>query len=370
MILSAIAVIVTFGLVIFIHELGHFIACRQVGIRVEEFAFGFGPKIYGFEKNGTKYLINWIPLGGYVKPAGESIESGQKATDEYFSKPWYSRTIVAFAGPLMNYLLAFVLFAAVILAVGDPSPSNDPVIGDVAQGYPAAAAGLAAGDRIISIDGKPVTDWQSVADTIHAKTGALALVYRRGTQDFSVRLTPKIDSQKIGMIGVAPAMIYEKKGVGSAVSLAAHQCYFWTAFTIKTLASKIYHKEKPDVSGPIGIVQMVGKAAHSGMANMVFLIALLSVAVGLFNLFPIPILDGGQIMLFLWEAISRRRLTEKLVNGANSIGFAVLAFIFVFATYNDIVRIFAKPHQEVIKSEPVQQTAPANPAPAQKPKGK
>ncbi|NLO92476.1 MAG: site-2 protease family protein [Elusimicrobia bacterium] len=339
---SAIAVIITFGLVIFIHELGHFLVCKAVKIRVEEFAFGFGKTLWSRKRGDTVYALRAIPLGGFVKPAGDSLEEAKGASDEYFSKPWYQRLLVALAGPMMNYLLAFVLFTSVLYAMGEPFPSDKPVIGEMVMGHPAQAAGLRPGDRILALDGKESPTWTALAEYIHGRPGKeIKVSYQRGEEKAEVAVTASTDpSGKYGMIGIAPQAEYKPIPLLTAVGNGAYQCYHWTKFTLVTLGSKIYHRQDPDLAGPVGIVQMVGQAAHTGMENLVYLVALISVAIAIFNLFPIPILDGGHIMLYLWEGVSRRKLTEKLLLGANNVGFALLISIFLFATYSDISRIY------------------------------
>ncbi|MFA6584092.1 MAG: site-2 protease family protein, partial [Elusimicrobiaceae bacterium] len=168
MILSIIAVLFTFGLVIFIHELGHFLAAKWQGIRVDEFAFGFGPSIWKRKIGYTEYKLNWIPLGGYVKPAGEDITASSGNPWEYFAKPWYRRIIVVVAGPAMNYFLAFLLFSGLILVMGYPSPSTQPVLGEVIASYPAENAGLKTGDVVTRIDGVQVLKWEDIAKSIHS----------------------------------------------------------------------------------------------------------------------------------------------------------------------------------------------------------
>ncbi|MEI7481260.1 MAG: M50 family metallopeptidase [Elusimicrobiota bacterium] len=346
MILSIAAVLFTFGLVIFLHEFGHFLVCKLTGIKVEAFSFGFGPELFGRVKGDTRYSIRAVPLGGYVKPAGENIEEGTGKPDEYFSKPWYTRLGVVLAGPFMNYLLAFVVFTGVILIVGEPVQSIDPVIGDVAQGYPAEAAGLKAGDRVLSVDGVPAKDWMQMADLIHKKIAApVSVEYQRAAEKIKVSIVTKKGPEGQGLIGVSPGISYKYVGVIKATKMGAHQCYFWTKYTITTLAANIKHRSKPDISGPIGIVNIVSKAAHAGMPDLFFLIALISVAVGFFNLLPIPLLDGGHAVLFIMEGIFRRKLTPKVMGCVNYAGIAFLVGILVFATYSDIVRLLPKTAQ-------------------------
>ncbi len=341
MILSVIAVLITFGLVIFLHEGGHFLVCKYFGVRVERFAFGFGPELLGFTSSGTRFSLCAIPLGGFVKPAGESIEDCSGHPDEYFSRPPGERLLIVAAGPAMNYVLAFLLFTGVVFGRGMPEPSKEPAIGELAAGMPAAKAGLKEGDLFLRVDSVPVSTWDELASVIHRSPGkSVRIEYQREGVSSTVEVTPQLDpASSHGIIGIMPRVVYKDLGIAGAAREGLHQCWFWTAFTVKTLAQKIYRREKPDLAGPVGIVQMVSRAAHSGIEDLVFLIGLISVAIGFFNLLPIPLLDGGHAVLYAWEALSRRKLTVKVVNYANSLGLAVLMSILLFATYNDIMRI-------------------------------
>ncbi|MBI5744382.1 MAG: site-2 protease family protein [Elusimicrobia bacterium] len=342
MLLSIAAVLFTFGLVIFLHEFGHFVVCKLTGIKVEAFSFGFGPELWGRTSGPTRYSLRAIPLGGYVKPAGEDIDNVSGAPDEYFAKPWYTRFGVVLAGPVMNYLLAFAMFAGVILIVGEPVPSNQPVIGGLTQGYPAETAGLKPGDRILKVDGVAVPTWADMAGRISGRADKeVSLVYSREGAEASVKLKPRRapDGGERGVIGISNGIDYARVPLLKGVRMGAHQCWFWTAFTVNTLKSNIVKREKPDLAGPIGIVNIVSKAAHTGAPDFFFLIGLISVAVGFFNLLPLPLLDGGWMVLFLLEGVSRRRITSGVMKYVNGAGIALLLSIFLFATYNDIVRI-------------------------------
>lgn len=345
MITSILAVLFTFGLVIFLHEFGHFLFCKLSGIKVEAFSFGFGKELYGRTSGPTRYSIRLIPLGGYVKPAGESLDEVSGAPDEYFSKPWYVRLGVVLAGPFMNYLLAFILFSGVILIVGEPRPSAEPVIGEVASGYPADLAGLKAGDRIVKVGGAEVSSWEAMAGEIRVRLEQeIAVVYRRDGVDNEVKLVTRTSPDggpARGVIGISAGVIYKNVPFFKGVRMGLHQCWYWTAFTVKTLASNIYKREKPDLAGPIGIVNIVSKAAHTGMADLFFLIGLISVAVGFFNLLPIPLLDGGWALLFLYEGIFRRKITPVIMKYVNGAGMTMLLGILLFATYSDLARIKA-----------------------------
>ena len=333
------------GLVVMVHEWGHFIACRLLGIRVEEFSIGFGKLLKQWkDKKETVFSLRAIPLGGYVKPAGESYhrEVEIKSEDEFAARPWWARAIMVFAGAGMNYVLAFVIFFFIIffmgLSVSDPVKIPS-VLQDVQEGYPAQAAGLMAGDKIVDINGNKTNNWKDLILTLNnaAKDNLqeVTLTYERQGQRHTVDV-PFGENNKIGII-VEP--VYEKVGFFKSVYLAGYQCYYWTALSLKTIAEKIYHKQAPDMAGPIGIFELVGKGVHRGAEDYFFLIALISVAIGMFNLFPIPILDGGHIVFFIIEGITGKRPTEKFFNNACGVGAMILISLVLFATYQDVGRL-------------------------------
>ena len=341
MLISIIAVVLTFGLVIFFHELGHFLMCKWNKIKVETFAFGFGPSLKKWKKGDTEYQINIIPLGGFVKAAGDNLQETKGKPYEYFSKPWYTRFMVALSGPIMNYIVAFILFALVIFFRGIPVYSDKSVIGEMMEGYPAQAAGLQVGDKITELNGKKIDSWQAMSRVIHSSPEkSLKVKYLRDGKESTILLTPKEDpANQVGVMGISPTVEFKHIGLFKSIAAGGHQCYYWTSYSIVTLAKTLYHKKKPDIAGPLGIVHIIGKTAKKGIADLVFLVALISVAIGFFNLFPIPILDGGHMLLYLLEGISRKKISEKVMVIANSVGIVILLFIFVFATFNDIMRI-------------------------------
>lgn len=350
MIISIIAIILTFGLVIFVHELGHFLMCKRNDIKVETFAFGFGPSIKKWHWGETQYQINIIPLGGFVKAAGDNLAEAKGKPREYFSKPWHARFMVAFSGPVMNYFLAFILFSVVIFFRGIPQYSKDTVIGELLENYPAYSAGLETKDKIIAINGQKITDWDEMSAAIHKNADKqIKIKYIRNEKENTLTLTPQKDpATGQGIIGISPVTEFRHIGIFKSAFAGAHQCYYWTVYSVVTLAKTIYQKKKPDIAGPIGIVHIISKTARRGVADLIFIVALISVAIGFFNLFPIPILDGGHMVLYLAEGISRKKLSEKVMAVANSVGILILLFIFMFATYNDIARI-AKAKKEKAK---------------------
>ncbi|MHB2025695.1 MAG: M50 family metallopeptidase [Elusimicrobiota bacterium] len=338
---STAAVVLTFGLVIFLHESGHFFLCRILGVRVEKFAFGFGPELFGISSKGTRFSICAFPLGGFVKPAGEELESCTGKPDEYFAQNWKRRLLIVAAGPAMNYILAFSLFTGVLYLKGMPQPSNLPKIGNMMIGYPADAAGLRIGDVIKDVAGERVRSWKDLADAIHQKAGrTISLIYDRNGVENQISLVPKKDDDTgLGVIGILPDSDYQAIGFLSAAKQGALECWAISKMTVTTIADKIWKRKRPDLAGPIGIVQMVSKAADSGWEDLVSLIAMISVAIGFFNILPVPLLDGGHAAAYVWEGVSGRKPTKGMAAAANGVGFALLISLLLFATYNDILRL-------------------------------
>lgn len=353
--LTVLFIILALGLVIFVHELGHFIICKIVGIRVLRFAFGFGPEIAGVNYKGTRYGLCAFPLGGFVQPAGEDPEEVTGAPDEFFSKSWKARIAVAFGGPAMNYVLAFILFWSIFWVFGLPELSSEAVIGSVLEGSPAAVAGFEPGDRVISVviagDSKSydIVSWQNLSEFIHVHPEkALTVTAQREGAAFKLVVTPKRDGAKnIGLIGITPQVRYAKVGVFAAAGLSFKQVLHWSFASIAYIWDKLKQGKKVDLAGPVGIVTMMGKAVKSGLNEFLSLIGMISIAIGFFNLFPIPLLDGGHVALYLWEGLSRRRLTKTFLIRANSVGLAILVPIFIFAFYNDIERLWSSKIKKV-----------------------
>ena len=340
--LSILGIIFALGLVVIIHELGHFLACRLLDIRVEEFSIGFGKLLKKWGKGETQYSLRAIPLGGYVKPAGEyyAREAEIKDPREFAAKPWYSRLFMVFAGAGMNYVLAFVIFFIVIITMGIPqsNPTKIPaVIGEVLENSPAQEYGLKQGDKILAINQNQVENWKELVKEIAATPDgqAVAVEYQREGKIFNKDIPVGKDKK----LGFAVEPIYEKTGAFKAVKVAGYQCYYWTALSLTTIADKLWHHQAPDMAGPIGIFELVGKGVHSGWEDYFFLIGLISVAIGMFNLFPIPILDGGHIVFFIIEGIRGKRVKESTLAKASSVGAIFLLSLVLYATYSDIMRI-------------------------------
>jgi len=338
---------VALGLVIFLHESGHYLACVKLGVRVEKFAFGFGPELLGVTgASGTRFSINAIPFGGFVKPAGEEPTiDAPPAPDEYFGQKWSRRLVIVYAGPAMNYLLAFALYTGLVWAKGVPEPSKESVIGNMVVGFPADLAGLKIGDKVTSFDGRALTGWEDLASSIHrSPQKEIALAVERGGEPLTIKVTPKKDDADAtkGVIGIMPKADYRPVGPLVAMGEAARLCWTQTKQTVTTIGSKLWKRERPDLAGPVGIFQMVSRAARAGWEEFVFLIGFISVAIGFFNLLPLPLLDGGHGAFYFWEGLRGKRLTPEAMEKANTVGLAFLMSLLAFATYNDVVRIRAE----------------------------
>ena len=357
--LSALGIVFALGLVVIIHELGHFLACRLLDIRVEEFSIGFGKLLKKWGKGETQYSLRAIPLGGYVKPAGEyyAREAEIKDPREFAAKPWYARLFMVFAGAGMNYVLAFVIFFFVIISMGLPESNPEkipPFVGEILENSPAQEYGLEKGDKILTINNRQINNWKELVIAIGVSPAGqpVQVEYERKGQTY-LKDIPTGEDKKLGF-AIEP--VYEKVGPFKAIGEAAYQCYYWTALSITTIADKLWHKQAPDMAGPIGIFEIVGKGVHSGWEDYFFLIGLISVAIGMFNLFPIPILDGGHIVFFIIEGIRGKRVKESTLAKASSIGAIFLLSLVLYATYSDIMRIKNRNAKPKAQAEQTAQT--------------
>jgi regulator of sigma E protease len=349
---SAFAFIVVLGVLVFVHELGHYLAARWRGIRVEVFSIGFGQALTSWtDRHGTVWKVAWIPLGGYVRMHGqerpedvpEDVRAAWIPNETFHGKSVLSRAIVVAAGPIANFLLAMVVFAGLFLIAG--KPVTLPVIGEVLPDSAAAHAGLIAKDRIVAIDGAPIRSFEDLQRVVSSHPGQVLnmTVDRDGSQQ-SIPVTTSsrdVGGKPVGMLGVrGGAVEYEKVGVVGAVWGGVAQTWIITRETFAGLAQMIAGtRGTEELGGPLRIAQLSGEVAQLGIASLVSFIAVLSVNLGLINLFPIPILDGGHLLFYLAEAVRGRPLPARAQEYGFRAGLAVLAGLFVFATWNDLSHI-------------------------------
>lgn len=339
-ILSTIFVI---GLLVLVHELGHFIVAKAVGMKVHEFALGFGPKLISKRYGDTLYSLRSVPLGGFNKIAGMDPDEEQ---DEYSfgSKPIWARMLVIVAGPLMNFALPVILFVIIALSAGIDTPSDTPLIGTVLPNRPAAHAGLLAGDRLIAVNGVQIESWKQFVSIIQKSARKqLILSYQRDNQRHDLAITPDFDvNGNRGIIGVAPLITTYHPGPVEAVGISVKQVYFLLSNMVTTIGQMISGKAPADLAGPLGVAQMAGQVALLGFLPLLQFAAILSINLGLINLLPVPVLDGGHIVTLAVEGIRRKPLSAKKQQAIQFIGFALLMLLLLLATFKDLTRLFSK----------------------------
>ena len=342
MVLTIAAAIFVFGLLVLVHELGHFITAKLTGMRVDEFAIGFGPKLVSFKHGETAYSIRAVPLGGFNDIAGMDPEDKDAGDRGYSAKPVLSRMIVIIAGSAMNLILPIFLFFGIYFFSGVATPSTEPVLGRVIEGEAADKAGLQDGDRILAIDGKPVETWTDLLAAIRNKGGeTLSFRVARGGEEVEAQVTPVYDAQqKRAMVGVIGATETRHPGFAESVQLAVTR----TAAILYAMAEALYkillELSGAELAGPLGVAQMAGEVAQMGFVPLLNFAAFLSLNLGLVNLFPIPALDGGHFLLLCVEAVRGKPLGPKAFGYVQRVGIALLLLLMLFATKNDIMRVF------------------------------
>jgi len=336
------------GLLIFVHELGHFLFAKLTGIRVERFSLGFPPRLFGKKIGDTDYCISALPFGGYVKMSGMIDESMDKNSIkgepwEFMSKPVWMRVLVITAGPAFNVLLAIAIFAASAFMVGVAEPVG-PVVGGVFENMPAKAIGIQEGDVILSVDSKPVKSWDDLVAIVHAAPErAVPIEWERAGQKLSATVTPTLDKvQNIGLIGIEPKTEMVKPGVFKAIGLGFTSGWNLTKMVGRSFALLFTGKVsvREGLAGPLRIAQMAGDSAKSGVGNLLMFAAFLSLNLGLLNILPIPVLDGGHLVFLAIEGVIRRPLSVKVKLVVQQVGMALLLALMLFVIVNDFSHIF------------------------------
>lgn len=349
---TAIAFIFVLGVLIFIHELGHFLVAKWMGVRVERFSLGFPPNIFSRQWGETNYSIGIIPLGGFVKMAGDNPAEGiTGAPDEFHSKSVSQRAAVIFAGPAMNYVLAIVILCGIYMFAGRPIVDEDRiVVGEVSSEAPAEKAGLGEGDIIIGIEGEPVSQFDSLRERINSRLNEpVEITWVSGADTITKTITtttttiPTADGtmDTVGIIGFSQKIQgYERYGVFEAIGEGFTMTHVMVAQTAKFVKMLVTGQVSAKmIGGPVFIAQQSGREARKGAASLFLFMALLSVNLAIINVLPIPILDGGHLVFLGVEKIRGRRLSVKALARAQQVGMIVLLTLIVFVTYNDILRV-------------------------------
>lgn len=347
--MAVLLVVIAFSVMILIHELGHFLVARRVGIKVEIFSLGFGPTLFSVKKNDIEYKICAIPLGGYVKMLGEDpsvATTGDKR--EFGAQPAGNRFKVLISGAALNYLLGLLLIAIVFM-VGYPVITTK--VGGLVDDYPAKKAGMLAGDRVLAIDGKAVSDWETLTDTMHKKTeGDVKVTIDRNGSKMDFVIKPIVKQTKdilgndvrIAQVGImnSDERSYLKYGPVESLIMGAKKQYNFVVMTFRGLWNMITGRLpfKENISGPVGIFKLMTAAAKIGIIPLLLITALVNTIIGVINILPIPPLDGGLILFLGIEKLRGRPLSKKVQEAAMQAGWVFFISLMLFATYNDILR--------------------------------
>ena len=362
--------VIALTILVFVHEMGHYSVARFCDVRVEVFSIGFGPEIFGWnDKANTRWKICMIPLGGYVKMFGEGEEisednddsrKDQKLSDEekavsFQYKTLLQRSAIVFAGPLINFLFAIIAFAGIFMTVGLPNSNSDQLIakiGKLSAGAPAVSAGLKVGDQIIEIDTKKVVYFSDLQEIIKSRPNKKLVIkaLRDGREIiFELKTSSRLvknesgESMNIGLLGVSVAqgdISYVRQGVFQSIYLGIQRTYNFTLQILKYIKDIFIGKQSTDeLGGIIRIAQISGQVAELGLVSFISFLAILSVNLGLINLFPIHMLDGGHLVFYAIEAMIGRPLSSRIQEYLLKFGLLLVIFIFLFVTWNDLVHL-------------------------------
>jgi len=352
-------------IVVFFHELGHFLVARWAGVKVLTFSLGFGPELAGFnDRHGTRWKISAIPLGGYVKFFGDESEASTPSAEalanmteeeragSFHHKRVGPRAAIVAAGPIANFILAIVIFTCLFTFFGKPSTTAR--VDKVEAGSAAAAAGFQVGDIVTDIDGKTIGSFSDMQRVVGVRAGEqLSFTVKRGDSTVQLRGTPELrevkdpfgNVQRLGVLGITRAtapgdVLTERVDPATALWLGVKETWFVVDRTLVYISGVFVGREAADqLGGPIRIAQVSGQVASAGFTALMHLTAVLSVSIGLLNLFPIPLLDGGHLLFYAIEAIRGRPLSDRAQEVGFRIGLAIVVMLMIFATFNDILHL-------------------------------
>jgi len=309
-------------------------------MQVDRFSLGLGPKLWGFKKKETEYTISALPLGGYVKIAG--MEPGEENLEKGFRRqPWSKRVLVIISGSLMNYVVAIIMFSLIFTMGFYTFNLEEAIIGEVRPGSPAEKANLLPGDKILKVDGHRVKGWEGLASFIKdSQSDVLKLEVQRENKIFAVQVKPVFDSE-LGkrVIGITPSKVFKRYNPITSLAMGVERTITLTGLILASVGQMIVGKLSAQISGPVGIAQFVGESAKLGLIPLFSLVALLSINLAIFNLFPIPALDGGRLLFLLIEKIRGKALNLEKEEIVHYIGFIILLILILVVTYQDILRL-------------------------------
>ncbi len=352
--MNIIIFILVLSILVIVHEWGHFITAKFLGVRVEKFSVGFGPKLFSRLFQGTEFMVCAIPLGGYVKMVGDERSNCVGTKEEFYSHPIWHRAFIVVMGPVINFLFAYICFYLIFVT---GFPMLMPKVGKVIEGYPAHAAGLKENDKIVQIDSQEINTWEDMQSYILSSKGqALNFVIERNSQQIPIIITPQEkqvknifdQEERVRIIGIEPTrkiskeeMVFIKYGIGESFAKAFDQIAMITTLTFKSL----YHvmigaiPVREALAGPVRIFDVVKDAAMMGITHLIYIMGVISASLAIFNLFPVPVLDGGHLFLFALEKIRGNPLPLKVEERLTRMGFSLLMCLMIFVLYNDLVQV-------------------------------
>lgn len=359
--ITLISFIILLGVLIFVHELGHFLAARMAGVGVLKFSLGFGPKIFGKKIGETEYVLSWIPLGGFVKLLGESGNEELSPDEErrsFCKQSVWKRILIVLAGPGFNFFLAIIIFI-VVLIYGLPSLTSE--VGVVQKDSAAFEAGMQNGDTIISINGERIAFWEDIRAIIaETKEKQIEVVVERGKEKKILMIKPRLSKSKnifgedvpAYLIGILPSQktIIERRNPWDAILSSIYKTWEISKLTVLSVVKMIEGVLSPrTLGGPIFIAQVAGAQVKEGIIPFLLFMAVLSINLGVINLFPIPVLDGGHILFYLIEVVMRREVSVKVREWSQQIGFVFLLMLMLFVIFIDIERLNIKVVNDILK---------------------
>jgi regulator of sigma E protease len=343
--LAIAAAVLAVSALIVVHEAGHYWAARRSGMKVERFSIGFGPVVLAFRRGDTEFAISALPLGGYVKISGMSAGDDVDPADPtaYANQPAWRRFLVILAGPLMNYLAAILIAAGMLATMGLLAPDPSSRVGLVAPESPAARAGLAPGDRIVAVDGRPVDTFAQLVEAFRSRPGrTVPIDVERGDQRLALSITPR-DDGGVGKVGLGQAQRLDRRPPAAALPGGIERTNRQAGQQLAAFGALFTAREKAELSGPAGIAQALVQGAKAGTQPFLSLVWVISIVLAILNLLPVPALDGGRLVFLLVEIVTRRRVNERVENAVHFAGFvALLALILAVTVFGDLPRLLGR----------------------------